>query len=322
MFKTIHSTRLSALRHLFTSFLGPAPGPPNKYCYLLVGTIRERLQLSDAHSEASDFRVVIDDLELRRPLLFTNLPVTSNKVKTPMIFVGHLREEFSGIEQRTIWGRAEFQAYLLWTPKIAPVDHAGALVRVHGASGTLFNQSSFRYQVAEPTRLRDLLRDLCDPRNRFGINIDRESFNFAHAHIVRLTSWLHSALTRAITQQKQVASSVRQASQREGEAAESSALDTIVSQAWTRIAGDDDDIPPIILRDSARDDRTPGAYTFNRIRVLGDLAFSNAQHSRRIQRQVVALAQILAAYDLLDSLDPDQRERLLRIITDILKASA
>ena len=62
-------------------------------------TIRDRLGLADAHSEASNFRVIIDDLELRRPLVFRDLPATSNKVKSPMLFVGQLRETFPGVDR-------------------------------------------------------------------------------------------------------------------------------------------------------------------------------------------------------------------------------
>ena len=67
-------------------------------------TIRQRLELPDNHSEAADFRVVVDDLELHRPLIFRNLPATSNKVKSPMIFVGQLRETFPGVDRELSGG--------------------------------------------------------------------------------------------------------------------------------------------------------------------------------------------------------------------------
>ena len=285
-------------------------------------TIRDRLQLSDAHSEANDFRVVIDDLELHRPLVFRNLPTTANKVKSPMMFVGQLRETFPGVDREISGGPLAFQAYLLWAPKIAPVDHAGALVRVHGASGTLFDPSFLRYQVAEPTRLRQISCEIFVTEGLdSAINIDRESFNFAHAHIVRLTSWLHNALTRSITQQKQVASFVRQRAKDEGEEAERSVLDSIVAEAWRKITGDDDDIPPILFERRRTAEGSAGSYVFDRNRVLGDLAYRSSQQSRRIERQVTAIAQILDAYEMFEGLEPNQRENLMRLIVNILKAA-
>jgi hypothetical protein len=286
-------------------------------------TIRDRLGLPDAYSEASDFRVVIDDLELHRPLVFRDLPATSNKVKLPMMFVGQLRETFPGVDRELSGGPLAFQAYLLWAPKIAPVDHVGALVRVHGASGTLFDPSFLRYQVQEPTRLRQISCEIFVTEGLdSAINLDRESFNFAHAHIVRLTSWLHNALSRAITQQKQVASFVRQRAKEQGEEAERSELDSVVSRAWEEISGDDDDIPPVLLTTSPPAEGHPGSYIFNRYRVLGNLAYTSTLQSRRIERQVTAIAQILDAYELLDLLEPQQRENLMRLIVNVLKAGA
>jgi hypothetical protein len=185
----------------------------------------------------------------------------------------------------------------------------------------LFDPSFFRYQVQEPTRLRQISCEIFVTEGLdSAINLDRESFNFAHAHIVRLTSWLHDALTRAITQQKQVASVVRQRAKEEGEEAERSALDSAVSRAWEEVTGDDDDIPPVHLTTSPPSEGRPGSYIFNRYRVLGDLANSNTAQSRRIERQVTAIAQVLDAYGLLDLLEPQQRENLMRLIVNVLKA--
>ena len=300
---------------------GPAPRAAVQLDLDRGQTIRERLRLPDAHSEGDGFRVIIDDLELRRPLIFRDLPATSNRVTTPMLFVGQLHEDFAGVDREFSGGELEFQAYLLWAPKIAPVDHAGVLVRVHGASGTLFDSSFMRYQVSEPTRLRQISCEIFVTKGiDAAINLDRESFNYAHAHIVRLTSWLHSALTRVINQQKQVAAHVRRESREVGEQVAIDAIESIVSGAWDHVAGDDDDIPPVILRSAPSDEPRPGAYVFNRNKVLGDLAYSSALNSRRIEREVVAIVQVLAAYQLLDPLEPEEREDLLRYITDVLRA--
>ena len=301
---------------------GNGPGTARQLNLTEGETVRQRLQLPDAHSESSDFRVIMDDLELRRPLIFTGLPTTSNLVKTPMFFAGQLHEDFAGVDSALSGGPLEFQAYLLWTPKIAPVDDAGVLVRVHGASGTLFDQSFLRYQVAEPTRLRQISCEIFVTKGvDAAINLDRESFNYAHPHIVRLTSWLHSALTRTINQQKLVASAVRRESREAGEQEAGDAIAAIVSNAWNQITGDDDDVPPVILGWTPGEPR-PGAYVFNRNKVLGDLAYSDTIGARRIEREVAAIVQVLSAYQLLDTLDPEQREDLARFIAAVLQAGA
>ena len=100
--------------------------------------------------------MLIDDLQLARPLVFADLPSTSHAVKKPILFVGRCREEFDGIPRELTGGPLEFEVYLLWAPKIAPTEHQGVLVRVHGSSGTLFDPTFMRYQVSEQTRLRQI----------------------------------------------------------------------------------------------------------------------------------------------------------------------
>ena len=63
--------------------------------------------------------------------------------------------------------------------KIVPKETAGVLIRIRGASGTLFDPTFLNYQVSEQTRLRQItveifVREGLDS----AINIDRESFSF------------------------------------------------------------------------------------------------------------------------------------------------
>jgi hypothetical protein len=187
---------------------GSAPGPASAVS--IDGSLAESRDWPPHIGVPDDFTVIMDDLELRRPIKFTDLPVTSNAVKTPMLFFGHLSEEFPGVDRARSGGPLEFYAYLMWTPKVLPVDHIGSMVRIHGASGTGFDESFFRYQVAETTRLRQISCEIFVVRGLEGaLNIDRETYNFAHPHVVRLTNWLHVALSRAIQAQKSYGNALR-----------------------------------------------------------------------------------------------------------------
>lgn len=303
---------------------GSRPGPAKRIDSPAHSTVRESLGLPDVGSEGTNgFRVLIDDLELRRPLRFRNLPSTTNAVKTPMMFVGNVRETFPEVDPELSGGALSFQAYLFWAPKIAPVDHVGALIRIHGASGTLFDPTFLRYQVSELTRLRQISCEVFVSEGfEAALNIDRESFNFAHPHVVRLTAWLHQALTRSITQQKQVAAFARSSVRTAASDAEAEAIAEIVRDLWRRVAGEADDIPDVMLSDVADAIADPGSYVFRRSRVLGDHAHSRSQASRTVERKLIAIVQVLAAYELLDLLEPGDREELVISIGKLLGISS
>lgn len=286
-------------------------------------TVRDALDLGPSLSEGTvGFHVLIDELELRRPLRFDHLPTTTNAVKNPMLFVGHLREEFPGMDREMSGGPLEFAAYLLWAPKIAPIDHVGALVRIHGASGTLFDPTFMRYQVSEITRLRQISCEIFVTQGLEGaLNIDRESFNYAHPHVVRLTSWLHAALSRAINTQKQVAATVRRRDREAADDAELMSLSDIVSSAWQIAVGDDDEVPPVVLN-GANTEASVGSYVFDRVAVLGDRDEAASRGKRSLERKLQAIVQILAAYNFLEDLDSEERSALVRAIADVLKVGA
>ena len=166
-------------------------------------TIRSTRSIGSSANVGGDFTVLVDDLQLARPLLFADLPQTSHAVKKPILVVGHCREEFESVQTEFTGGPLEFEAYLMWAPKIAPTEHQGVLVRVHGSSGTLFDPTFLRYQVSEQTRLRQISCEIFVSEGlEAALNIDRESFNYAHPHAVYVTKWLHAALRRVATVQK------------------------------------------------------------------------------------------------------------------------
>lgn len=269
----------------------------------------------------SDFKVLIDDLELRRPLRFADLPETSNAVKTPMIFAGHLRDEFPHLPAESSGGPLEFYAYMMWVPKVVPIDDIGSLIRIHGASGSGFDATFLKYQVAETTRLKQISCEIFVVEGLEGaLNIDRESYNFSHTHVVRLTNWLHTALSRAIGAQKKLATTVLR-EQREAQAGQQlDALEKIVAEYWTRVLGSDADspIPPVVWTDSGGTGNRSEADAIQLVRreVLG-IGRSSAK-AKRTEAKVTAVAQILAAMDLLEDLDEDEVSLLLTYLAKIV----
>ena len=186
----------------------PRSGRPTPAEFELTNdeTIRMTKSIGSAADVGGDFTVLVDDLRLARPLVFADLPETSHAVKKPILVVGQCREEFGGVPPEFTGGPLEFEAYLMWAPKIAPTEHQGVLVRVHGSSGTLFDSTFLRYQVSEQTRLRQISCEIFVSEGlEAALNIDRESFNYAHPHAVYITKWLHASLRRVATVQKHIA---------------------------------------------------------------------------------------------------------------------
>ncbi len=101
-----------------------------------TGSLREIVGTTEG--SGLDFRVLVDDVELRRPIKVRNFPSTTAAFNTPLLFVANRRETFSGVDLEFSGGLLAFTAYILWAPKIVPTEHRGALIRVHNASGTLF----------------------------------------------------------------------------------------------------------------------------------------------------------------------------------------
>ena len=254
----------------------PQPGRATPAEFELTNdeTIRMRMSIGSAAEVGSDFAVLVDDLRLARPLVFADLPETSHAVKKPILVVGRYREEFGGVPPELTGGPLEFEAYLMWAPKIAPTEHQGVLVRVHGSSGTLFDPTFLRYQVSEQTRLRQISCEIFVSEGlEAALNIDRESFNYAHPHVVYITKWLHASLRRVATVQKRIAAEIREATREAAAAGEEEALSRVAARAWQDESDDLGAEPPPVEFAVAVDEPTsaePGAYRFRRGPVFGE----------------------------------------------------
>jgi len=288
-------------------------------------TIRTRMSIGSAAGIGSDFTVLVDDLRLARPIFFVDLPTTAHAVKKPILFVGRCREEFEGIPTELTGGTLEFEAYLIWAPKIAPAENRGVLVRVHGSSGTMFDPTFLRYQISEQTRLRQLSCEIFVSEGlEAALNIDRESFNYAHPHVVYVTKWLHAALRRLASVQKRIAADIRDAQREAAAVAEEETLTNIAAGAW-RYEADDPGAqpPPVAFVDTPSEttDAQPGTYRFRRRPVFGERTRRQTRHQESTERKLQAIVQLLSAYGILEGLTSGQQERLLAGVRKILEAS-
>ena len=298
---------------------------PEKFELSGQETIRMKKSIGPAADVGSDFTVLVDDLRLARPLLFSDLPETNHAVKNPILAVGRCRQEFLGVPPEVTGGPLEFEAYLLWAPKIAPTEHQGVLIRVHGSSGTLFDPTFLRYQVSEQTRLRQISCEIFVSQGlESALNIDRESFNYAHPHVVYITNWLHSALRRVATVQKSIAASIRKDARQTAAAGEEVALSRIVALVWRDESDDLGAEPPPVEFNNGTSKLAAtesGAYRFRRERVFGERGRRRTLQDQANERKLRALVQLLAAYGIIESLTDQQQERLLAGMRQILEVS-
>lgn len=290
-------------------------------------SIRKKFKLTDPSDSVGHFEVLFDDLKLVRPIKFTELPDSKGALKTPLVFIGKIRETFEKVPRELSGGPLAFEAYLFWTPKISPTEHRGALVRIHGSSGTLFDPTFFRYQIAEIFRLSQITCEIFVHEGLdSALNIDRESFNAAHPHSVYITKWLHSALTQLASAQKKLASEIRERSRGESKEVAVSGIQQVALDVWSKESGDPDSKPPQVeLADSgSKVSKRSDAYVFQRSAVVPERSKAQTAkqrtHETILEEKIKSIAQVLASYGLLDAVPQKKQEALLRAIYQILDA--
>lgn len=300
-------------------------GQPEKLPDTAGVTVGEHLGLVDSDPPSIPFRVIFDDLEISRPIRFRGLPASSHAIKEPMLFVGAVDEPFQDTDLNLSGGPLRFEAYLLWNPKIVPAEHRGVLVRIHGASGTLFDENFMHYQVAETTRLRQASIEVFVHEGLEGaLNIDRESFNGANPHYVYLTKWVHAAIRQFTSTHKKEAALLHKEARTQSDDAVFEQLEDIRDAAWRRNSDDEGGSPPTIVFSDEPAEKFPLAEVdrvLGRVAVLGPTSGASAGQKRQTaitERQMNAIATILESYHVLDDLSREQQEEMLASIRAVL----
>lgn len=280
------------------------------------------------------FEVIIDNVKLSRPIAFDNLPITSHAVKRPMVFIGDFEENFEGKPVNFTAGPLKFHAYLFWNSKISPVEHQGVMIRINGASGTIFDETFMHYQVQENTRKRQVTCEIFVEKGLdSALNIDRESYNFSHPHVVILTRWLHNAFRQLTNSNKALAKKVRIVNHDEKEIHVKSQLEKIVSKAWTNAGNDEFQSPPtvfILEDDVAKDSKVLSSdfvvnlQTSDLIEKI-DSTSGKVPNNRKIitplnSEKIRAITSILASYGVLENMPKNKIDNMILAIYQVIVA--
>jgi Histidine kinase-, DNA gyrase B-, and HSP90-like ATPase len=291
-------------------------------------TARKALKLKTPNGAPGErFDVFVDGVQLFRPILYRNLPKTKTAVTNPLMFIGQDTERFEKKHKELSGGPLVFEAYLFWSPRIIPKQHQGVMLRVGNASGTLFDRTFMGYQVSEQTRTRQITAEIFVREGLDGaINIDRESFNYAHPHYQYLVKWLHSALRQLANRHKGIGSDVRSKKLVvEGKRVREKVEEKVESALKARGI---EDMPDVVLLDSAKHSearklRSEGTIALRKNVILppSSAARSTSVEGERrklAEKKAVAVVQLLHGWGLLEKLAFDEQEKLIRDILEIV----
>jgi hypothetical protein len=291
-------------------------------------TPREYLDLKSSDGPtAGRFEVFMDGVQLFRPILFRDLPRTKSAVKTSLLFLGHHRETFGNKPRELTDGPLAFEAYLFWAPKIVPKQHQGVILRVGNASGALFDPEFLGYETSELTRKSQVTAEIFVSEGLDGaINLDRESFNYAHPHYQFLSKWLHSAFRQFSTRHKEIGKAQNTARlQSEGSYAQEKVAIRVKQALKDRGIVD---MPEVKFIDAMKTSdeaklRRDGVVILHRDTVIppSPLLRHTAKGEERqklAEKKAVAITQLLHGMGLLDSLSYIEQEQLIRDILEIV----
>ncbi|MBI3853500.1 MAG: ATP-binding protein [Verrucomicrobia bacterium] len=291
-------------------------------------TPRKALRLKTPNGAPGErFDVFIDGVQLFRPILYRNLPKTKTAVKNPLLFIGHDSQKFEKKHVEMSGGPLVFEAYLFWSPRIIPKQHQGVILRVGNASGALFDRTFMGYQVSEQTRTRQITAEIFVREGLDGaINIDRESFNYAHPHYQYLVKWLHSALRQLANRHKEIGSDVRSHKLvTQGKRVREKVEEKVEAALKARGV---EDVPEVVLLEPAKQSearklRSEGMIALRKNVVLPPSPAkytTSAEGERRklAEKKAVAVVQLLHGWGLLERLSFDEQEKLVRDILEIV----
>ncbi|HEM7526648.1 TPA: ATP-binding protein [Providencia rettgeri] len=279
-----------------------------------------------------DFNVVIDGIKLFRPLKFTNLPRSSAIVTDPILFIGSYSPNLSTMNIHDSGGDLSFDAYIMWSPKVIPRDHNGVLIRLHNASGILFDETFMKHQVAEHTIKSQLTAEIFVNKGLdSALNIDRESFNISHPHYQIIMRWLHQAIRQVINRYKSIKKEKSQEKRKVGGDAFSIGISEITNESVLHRGVDPDEKSKLfIMDDKGRGKSSEGESQADKIPIdairIEKKEFLNASNERSLDTpkgynsflRVEAILQILDSYNLLNNLTPEKQKNLILDLTRIV----
>jgi hypothetical protein len=286
-----------------------------------------------SHKRKYDFTVFVDGIKLYRPIKFTNLPESKAMIKKPILFVGQYKPNLSQLDNKDSGGELEFEAYVMWSPKVSPKDHNGSLIRIHDASGILFDETFMKHQVAEHTIKSQLTIEIFVSKGLdSALNIDRESFNIAHPHYQIVMRWLHSAIRQVVNRYKSIKKSAAKEIKDSNENAITNEIKKVVDNSYSSNEKDPLEISRLTMVNESGDTVVDSDINDNAVvanydnyiisetsynEVKEELNLSNLKQKGVFKRSE-AILQILDSYDLLENLTVKKQENLVLDLIKIL----
>lgn len=236
-----------------------------------------------------------------------------------MLLVGRYNPDLSAVPSEIRGGDLAFESYFFWNSKIVPKEIVGVLVRINGASGALYDDTFMKYQVSEQTRLRQITSEIFVSEGMdAALNIDRESFNFAHPHYQIVSNWVHRSLRQITNTHKAIGDSSRaqiRAAERE---VATSRLDSFALKTWSDIRKDDESAPEVVIMESKEEveaHRASGSLAFERAKIPA-VAQSGTSKPTTLERSEIlkAMAKILEAYGVFEGMSFARQHSLLNAL--------
>lgn len=262
---------------------------------------------------AGGFSVNIDGMRLYRPLAFNNQKKSNSALKKSLIFYGHYIADYGTEKIAVTGGELEFEGYFYWNSKILPRDHNGISIRINNASGTLFDSKFLGYPVAERTTLSQLTAEIFVVKGLdAALNIDRESFNYAHPHYQILSKWVFNALRQVTAKQKSLrAQTIKEKRLQIHNDAIKGLYET---QGAKRISTSGEEFPKIendrIRAEKLRDE---GETVFIKSEIF------NKNVSELIEHKLLIIVAILRSRELMSELSHSEQESLVKEIAEVLE---
>ncbi|MBF0372259.1 MAG: ATP-binding protein [Alphaproteobacteria bacterium] len=289
-------------------------------------TVREAAGLSAGSPDpVGGFSVFVDQVELRRPISYQYWPAKKQAIGRPMLFVGSYRPDLSSVREDMRGGDLEFEGYLFWNSRIVPKENNGVLVRINGASGALFDDTFMKYPISEQTRLRQITAEIfvgCGVDA--ALNIDRESFNFAHPHYQLLSKWVHRNLRQLANTHKAISEDIRAREQSEARAVAASKLEKFAARSWAEARRSEFELPPevevVTTPFDAAARRREGVIAFDKTLINAATAppgKGSREDTERRDRMIKAIATVLDGFGVLEGMPYPEQHRLLNALLAI-----
>lgn len=291
-------------------------------------TIAQRIGLlSSEQPEGDNFSVVVDDVQLLRPITFPPPFNANDESAKPLMFYGRLKTDLGALHEDYRGGPLEFEAYLSWNQKIVPLEHNGVMIRINGASGIMFDSSFLKYQVSELTRLRQITAEIFVVKGLdAALNIDRESFNIAHPHYQYIAKWLHHALKQLMSKHKalQKGKSDNRLENKKVEAVvqlakivEENTKAHTAGRQLKQVVFSAKSLTPELDFHTVKSLIFDKEVLFEARRATRPVTKSEKLRESLFEEKIKAVAELLDRYGLLDHLTPEQQGELLKSIVDI-----